>query len=212
MRGIFSLMAGTSKGGGFIMKKKETLKDGTNVEIKNLTNNDLDKLMEFYRSLPELDRKYLRVEVTDRHVVEQRIKLLKTGNLTRIVALEGNKIIGDGALELSQEEWREHQGELRVIVSREHRRKGLGMILMRELYFIAAGKNVKKVVVKFMRPQTAPRKILRKLDFHEEFLIPDYVHDRSGKTQDMVIMTCDMKDLWKELEHFYSDSDWQRCR
>ena len=194
------------------MKKKETLKDGTQVEIKSLTHDDLDKLMEFYRSLPELDRKYLRVDVTDSHVVGQRIKLIKTGNLIRIIALEGNKIIGDGALELSHEEWRKHQGELRVIVSREYRRKGLGMIMMRELYFIAAGKNVKKVVVKFMRPQTAPRKILRKLDFHEEILIPDYVRDRAGRTQDMVIMTCDMKDLWKELEHFYADSDWQRCR
>jgi len=194
------------------MKKKETLKDGTKVEIKNLTRDDLDKLMKFYRSLPELDRKYLRVDVTDRHVVEQRIKLIKTGNFTRIIALKGNEIIGDGALELPREEWRKHHGELRVIVSREHRRTGLGMIMMRELYFIAARKNVKKIVAKFMRPQTAARKILRKLDFHEEILIPDYVRDRAGKTQDMVIMTCDMKDLWKELEHFYSDSDWQRCR
>ena len=194
------------------MKKKEILKDGTKVEIKNFVRDDLDKLMKFYRSLPEIDRKYLRVDVTDRHVVEQRIKLIKTGNLTRIIAMKGSKIIGDGALELSREEWRKHHGELRVIVSREHRRKGLGMILMRELYFIAARKNVQKVVAKFMRPQAAARKILRQLDFHEEMLIPDYVRDLAGKTQDMVIMTCDMKDFWKELEHFYSDSDWQRCR
>jgi len=194
------------------MKKKETLKDGTKVEIKNLTHDDLDELMKFYRSLPELDRRYLRVDVTDRHVVEQRIKLIKTGIRSRIIALKGNKIIGEGALELSQEEWRKHHGELRVIVSREHRRMGLGMILMREIYFIAVRNDVKKIVAKFMRPQSAPRKILRKLDFHEEVLIPDYVHDRTGKTQDMVIMTCDMKDLWKELEHLYSDSDWQRCR
>ena len=194
------------------MKKKETLKDGTKVEIKILTRDDLDKLMKFYSSLPELDRKYLRVDVTDRHVVGQRIKMIKTGHLTRIIALKDDEIIGDGALELPQEEWRKHQGELRVIVSREHRRKGLGMIMVRELYFIAAGKNVKKIVAKFMRPQASARKILRTLDFHEEILIPDYVRDRAGKSQDMVIMTCDMKELWKELEHFYSDSDWQRCR
>ncbi len=194
------------------MKKKETLKDGTKVEIKNLIHDDLEKLMKFYRSLPEQDRKYLRVDVTDRHVVEQRIKLIKTSNLTRIIALTGNKIIGAGDLELPDEEWRKHHGELRVIVSREYRRKGLGMIMMRELYFIAARKNVKKIIAKFMRPQTAARKILRKLDFHEETLIPNYVRDRAGKTQDMVIMTCNMKDLWEELEHLYSDSDWQRCR
>lgn len=194
------------------MKKTEILKDGTKVEVRDLVRGDLDKLMKFYRSLPELDRKYLRVNVTDRHVVEERLKLIKTGRLIRIIAQKGSKIIADGALELSMEEWRKHQGELRVIVSRDHRRKGLGMIMLRELYFIAAGKNVKKIVAKFMRPQAAARKILRELDFHEEILIPDYVRDQSGKTQDLVIMTCNMKDLWKEIEHLYSDSDWQRCR
>ncbi len=127
------------------MKKKEILKDDTKVEIRNLTRDDLDKLMKFYSSLPELDRKYLRVDVTDRHVVGQRIKMTRTDNLTRIIALKDSEIIGDGSLELSHEEWREHHGELRVIVSREYRRKGLGMILMRELYFIAARENVKNI-------------------------------------------------------------------
>ena len=194
------------------MKKKETLKDGTRVEIKDLTKNDLDKLMKFYRSLPEMDRKYLRVDVTDRNVVENRMKLIKTGNLVRIIAIKDDEVIGDGALEMPIDDWRKHQCELRVIVSRDYRRKGLGMVMMRELYFIAAGKNIKTVVAKFMRPQAAARKILRKLDFHEEGLLPDYVRDQSGRIQDMVIMTCDMKHLWQELELFYSDSDWRRCR
>jgi L-amino acid N-acyltransferase YncA len=194
------------------MRKKEILKDGTSVEIRDLKHADLDQLMTFYLSLPELDRKYLRVDVTDRHVVEQRLKLIKTGHLIRIIALKDEKVIGDGALELPVEDWRRDQGELRVIVSKEYRRKGLGMVMMRELYFIAAGKNVKTVVAKFMRPQLAARKILRKLDFHEEALLPDYVRDRSGRHQDLVIMICNMKDLWEELEFFYSDSDWRRCR
>lgn len=194
------------------MKKTEILKDSTRVEIRSLTHNDLDPLMDFYRSLPELDRKYLKVDVTDSKVVENRFRMIKRGSLIRIIALKGNDIVGDGALELSSEEWHKHQGELRVIVSKPFRRKGLGMIMMRELYFLAAEKKLKKIIAKFMRPQTAARKICRRLGFHEETLIPDYVQDRSGKSQDLVIMTCDMQELWKELELFYSDSDWQRCR
>ena len=194
------------------MFKKEILKDGTSVEIRDLKRADLDSLMAFYRALPEIDRKYLRVDVTDQKVVEQRMKLIKSGHLVRIIAVRNGEVVGDGALELPTEDWRRDQCELRVIVSKEYRRKGLGMVMMRELYFIAAGKNVKTVVAKFMRPQQAARKILRKLDFHEEALLPDYVRDRSGRHQDMVIMTCEMKDLWKELEFFYSDSDWRRCR
>ncbi len=194
------------------MDKIEKLKDGTKVSVRNLALDDLDILMDFYRILPEEDRKYLRVDVTDRKVVEQRIKLIEGGNIVRIVALHDEKIIADGALELFTDEWRKHQGELRVIVAHNFQRKGLGMIVMRELYFLAAQKRVEMLVVRMMRPQKAARNICHRLGFHEELLIPDYLRDQSGTTQDMIVMTCDIGEFWKELEHFYMDSDWQKRR
>ncbi|MFQ6110074.1 MAG: GNAT family N-acetyltransferase [Candidatus Aminicenantales bacterium] len=194
------------------MEKTETLKDGTKVLIRKLSLDDLDALMKFYSALPPEDRKYLRVDVTNWKIVEQRIKLIESENVIRIVALHGEEIIADGALELSGDEWRKHQGELRVIVARPYQHKGLGMIMVRELYFIAMEKKVELVVVKMMRPQIAAQRIFRKLGFREELLIPEYVRDQSGETQDMIIMVCNIQDLWKELDHFYSDSDWQRCR
>jgi len=196
----------------FIMEKTETLKDGTKVTIRNLTIEDLDRLMSFYQSLPEEDLKYLRVDVTNRNIVKQRIEFAEAGDIFRIIALKGDSIIADGALELTTEEWRRHQGELRVIVAEEFRHKGVGMIIMRELYFLAIEKKVEKVVAKMMKPQVAARTICKKLGFHEEVLIPDYVKDQTGKSQDLVIMTCDIQELWKELDQFYMDSDWERCR
>jgi len=194
------------------MNKTETLKNGRKVMIRSLTLKDLDKLMDFYRTLPPEDRKYLRVDVTDRDIVAHRIRLIEEGNVIRIIALDKNKIVADGALELSGEEWRKHQGEIRVIVSRRYRRHGLGTVMMRELYFLAAEKNVEKVVAKMMRPQTAARNICHKLGFKEELLLPDYVRDMSGKPQDLIIMICNLQDLWEEVDSFYGDSDWQRCR
>jgi L-amino acid N-acyltransferase YncA len=195
-----------------VKEKTVSLKDGQEILIKPLTSRDLDKLMGFYRSLPPEDRKYLRVDVTNQEVVSQRIKLTEKGNIYRLIGLDKDKIVADGALELSGEEWRKHQGELRVIVARPYRRRGLGMVMMRELYFLAVEKNLEKVVAKMMRPQKAAQTICRKLGFREEALLPDYVKDLSGKTQDLIIMVCDLKDMWKELDHLYSDSDWQRCR
>jgi L-amino acid N-acyltransferase YncA len=195
-----------------MMEKTETLKDGTKVTIRNLTVEDLDRLMSFYQSLPEEDKKYLRVDVTNRNIVKQRIEFAEAGNIFRIIALKGDTIIADGALELTTEEWRRHQGELRVIVAEEFRRKGVGMIIMREVYFLAIEKKVEKVVAKMMKPQVAARTICKTLGFHEELVIPDYVKDQTGKSQDLVIMTCDIQELWKELDHFYMDSDWERCR
>jgi len=50
------------------------------------------------------------------------------------------------------------------------------------------------------------------LGFREEILLPDYVQDQTHKVQDLLIMTCDIDDFWKELESLYLASDWQRTR
>jgi L-amino acid N-acyltransferase YncA len=194
------------------MDKTETLKDGKKIVIRKLTLKDLDKLMAFYRSLPPEDRKYLRVDVTERKLVAERIRLTEQGRVFRIIALYKDKIVGDGALELSGEEWRRHQGEVRVIVARPFRRKGVGMIMIRELYFLAAENNLETIVAKMMRPQKGAKTIFHRLGFHEEALLPDYVRDLSGKTQDLIVMICKLGDMWEELDDLYSDSDWERCR
>ena len=193
-------------------KKRETLKDGTRVLIRDLHKEDLDKLMKFYRSLPPDDRVYLKVDVTKRKVVEERMKLIEQGTIFRIIALHDDEIVGDGMFEISREVWRKHQGELRVIVARSFQRKGLGMLLFRELHSLALKKDIDKIVVKIMKPQKGAINICKKLGFHKETIIPNYVWDQEDKPQDLVIMSCKPKDLWRELEHFYSDSDWQRCR
>jgi len=194
------------------MNKNETLKDGKKVVIRELHDNDLEELMKFYSDLPPVDRKYLRIDVTNKEIVKQRIKFMKTGRVFRLVALYKGKIIADGALELSGEDWQKHQGELRVIVARSYQKKGLGTIMVRELYFLAVKKKVELVVVKMMRPQKGAQRIFRKLGFREELLIPDFVKDQEGKKQDLIVMTVNLKELWEELEESYSDSDWRRCR
>jgi len=194
------------------MKKRESLKDGKEVMIRELHENDLEKLMKFYSELPPEDRKYLRIDVTNKKIVKQRIQLIKTGSVFRLIALYKGEIIADGALELSGEDWQKHQGELRVIVARPYQKKNLGTIMVRELYFIAVKRKVELVVVRMMRPQVGAQQIFRRLGFREELLIPDFVKDQEGKNQDLIVMTINLKELWKELEQSYSDSDWRRCR
>ena len=194
------------------MKKKETLKDGTGILLRTLAFKDLEKLMAFYRSLPYEDRKYLRIDVTDKSAVEKRIRAVEKGSAVRIIALHNNIIIAIGVLELGADDWRKNLGELRVVVARDFQRKGLGLMILRELYLIAMDHKVEKIVVKMMRPQIAARKICKKLGFREEVFLPAYVKDQDKKNQDLVIMTCNIDELWKEFEIIYKDSDWQRCR
>jgi len=67
-------------------------------------------------------------------------------------------------------------------------------------------------MARMMRPQVAAQKVFRRLGFREESLMPDFVKDIKGESQDLIIMTCDVKDLWKQLDRAFSEPDWQRCR
>ena len=194
------------------MDKTERMKDGTEVTIRRLVANDIDRLMEFYGSLPEEDRKYLKFDVTDRKVVAKRLRRIESGDDIRIVAVHGGVIVASGALELSGEAWSKHQGEIRVIIARPFQHRGLGAIMIRELYFIAVQNQITTIVARMMRPQAGAQKIFRRLGFREGSMLPDFVKDLGGESQDLIIMRCEVKDLWRELDRLFSESDWQRCR
>jgi ribosomal protein S18 acetylase RimI-like enzyme len=137
---------------------------------------------------------------------------MKINNERILGAFDGDRIIADGSLELEPHGWKKHRGELRLVVSREFQRKGLGMHMARELYLMAASAKLEEIVVKMMRPQKAAQNIFHKLGFKEEITLPHYVKDLKGRRQDLIIMRCDLKALWKKLEDYFTETDWARTK
>jgi ribosomal protein S18 acetylase RimI-like enzyme len=167
--------------------KNLELKDHTEVVIREMTTEDLDPSLAFFESLSD-------------------------GVARRMVAIVDGRIVADGTLELSGEDWKEHVGELRLIVAGPYQRQGLGVLMARELYRLAIAASVEEIVVKMMRPQIAAQSIFKRLGFREEAVLPDYVKDLEGKRHDMIVMRCDIDALWREMEDFLSTGDWQRTR
>ncbi len=194
------------------MGQKVKLKDGREVSIREIKPADVERSHAFFRGLPQEDRAYLRIDVTDRAMVEKRISTIDRDRIRRLVAVHEDKIVADGTLESDGLQWDDHLAELRLIVARPFQRLGLGMLMARELYFLAARKNVEEIVVKFMPPQKAARNIFEKLGFHEDAVLHDFVKDRNGHKQDLIIMRCNLQSLWEKLESYMHTSDWQRTR
>lgn len=147
------------------VQKTVRLKDQTVVLIREMTVGDRERSLAFFQSLPEEDRAYLRRDVVQREVVERRIREMQSGKVRRLVAVADDRIVGDGSLELSSEEWKRHVGEVRLIVAQRYQGKGLGVLMARELFFLAAGAKVEDVIVKMMRPQKAAQGIFHRLGF-----------------------------------------------
>ncbi len=188
------------------------LKDGTSTRIRPLVEDDLGELHAFFKAMPEKDRVFLRLDVTKRDQLEKRIRDTEKGRAFRLVSLIGDEIAAYGVLELEGHGWKEHVGEVRLFVAPAYQRKGLGVLMARELYMLAVRERVEEVVIRMMRPQMSARSIFRRLGFHREVVLPDYVRDRKGRLQDMILMRCELKTLLQELEHYMADGDWQRSR
>ena len=120
------------------MEKNVKLKDGMEILIREMKEDDLDLALAFYRKLPDEDRRFLRGDVTKREVVESRIHDMVVGKVKRIVAIHNDKIIALGGIELAGYDWPAHVGEARLVIDRKYQRKGLGILMAEELYGIAA--------------------------------------------------------------------------
>ena len=89
------------------------LKDDTEILVRPIKKEDLDRSFAFFQALPEEDRLFLRVDVSRREIVEERIRKAEKGGVMRLVAVHGDEIVADGTLELEGNGWKEHVGELR---------------------------------------------------------------------------------------------------
>jgi ribosomal protein S18 acetylase RimI-like enzyme len=194
------------------MKTQVELKNGEKATIRDITVDDIDRSHDFFSALPEEDRAYLRVDVTQKDVVERRIRDIHPDRIIRLVALHDDQIIADGSLESEGTGWKEHIAEMRLIVARPYQRMGLGMLLARELYLLAAKRQVEEIVIRFMGAQEAARTIFTNLGFHLDAILHHYVKDLYGKPQDLIIMRCNLEELWMELEAHIKANDWQRTR
>jgi N-acetylglutamate synthase-like GNAT family acetyltransferase len=185
----------------------EGLKDGTVVLLREPKMDDVEGSLKFFRNLPPEDRRYLRTDVTRRDVIERRIRQATEGRVHRVIALVHDQIVADGALERSDETWRRHMGEIRVVVAREFQHRGLGKLIIADLHSTAQQQGVEKVVAKMAAPQAGARKIFEKLGFHMDSVLPDYIKDANGKPQSLVVMSCSLDEMSMDMKDVYQIDD-----
>ena len=81
-----------------IEPKTYKLKDGKEIVVRALTEDDVDRSLKFFRTFPADERIYFRIDVTKKENVQHRIDLIKTGLVYRIIAVYKDIIIADGVL------------------------------------------------------------------------------------------------------------------
>lgn len=184
--------------------KTVKLKDGTPVVIRPLEHGDFDQLFNFFGTLPEEDRLFLRHDVRDPAVVRQWTEDLNMERVIPLVALDCDVVVADGSLHIDPHEWMRHVGHIRMVTARSHRNKGLGGLITRELVTLATHHNLEKLQAHIIEDNTGAIKMLKAVGFEKEAVLKGMVKDRTWKSRDLVIMVSDVANLDRILE------DWMQ--
>jgi L-amino acid N-acyltransferase YncA len=169
-----------------------SLADGTPVRLRLMHTGDVHRLLAFARSLPEDDLQFLRVDITKMLVVMLWAQNIKAGQTVTVLAEQGREVAGYASVHHDQVSWQRHLGELRIQVGPAYRGKGLGTTLGREIFAIAPDMGVEKIVAHMTPNQTQAMALVKRSGFRQEALLHDFVIDRGGRKNDLVVMTCDV--------------------
>jgi L-amino acid N-acyltransferase YncA len=169
-----------------------SLPDGHAVQMRLMTAADRDALLAFARSLPQEDLLFLRVDITDPAVVDDWIHNVDAGLSTTLLASDAAGIVGYATVHRTRAPWTRRVGELRVNVSSGYRTRGLGRSLTAQIFDLARGLGLRKLMANMTTDQHGAQAAFRRLGFVPEALLADYVEDRNGTSRDLVMMSYDI--------------------
>ncbi len=179
-------------------------KDGRPITLRLMEASDTDEILAFARSLPPDDLLFLRRDITLPEVVEQWLRDIDEGRTVTVLSEDDGKLAGYGALHFNEVLWTGHVGEIRMLVSPDYRRLGLGSRLASELFAVAKDLGLKKITVQMTPDQQGARVTFERLGFRPEAILADFVLDREGRTRDLLIMSYDITGL-TDIEDIVKD-------
>ena len=168
------------------------LRDGHSATIRLMGPEDLDKIIDFAKSLPSDDLLFLRTDITDRNVVKQWVDNIRHGHTITLLAEVDGDLAAYASVHLEQARWTRRVGEIRIIASSRFRGAGLGRRLAAEVFDLARSLGLKKITAQMTTDQSAARAAFEHLGFQVEAMLSDWVEDRRGRPRDLLIMTHDI--------------------
>lgn len=164
----------------------------SSITFRLMTTADKELFREFVTSLPEEDLFFLLLDVRQPDSLDLWMRGIESGKTISLIAVENGKMVGYGNLHMSDHSWTRHVGEIRLQISRSQRGKGLGKTLAGEVFSLARGRGLQKIMARMSSSQEGARQVFQNLGFQAEALLADYVIDAQGRTQDLVIMSFDV--------------------
>jgi RimJ/RimL family protein N-acetyltransferase len=167
-------------------RRMVTLESGERILLRPLKRDDGPGLISLFENASTAEVAYFRNDVRDKNLVMSWAEQLDLSQVFPIVAVSGERIVGDATLHIGQAANR-HIGWLRIYLDREFRRKGIGTELIKTLIEIARRIGLQQVVAEIVSSQVQAIKAFESLDFHHEYTHTDYYLFRDNEAYDLVV-------------------------
>jgi len=175
-----------------------TLKEGVHVLLRAMTKEDHSHLDEIYSPISEDDMRYLRHNVKSSAVLQEWCDHLNYDETLPLLALVKDHAVGSASLHFFKGPKR-HMGEIRLFLSKEYRKRGLGMKMVKALIDIARKQGLLILTAEVTAEQTKFIHALEKTGFVVRCTLEDHFMFPDGDCTDVVLLTMNLKSLVDEF-------------
>lgn len=169
-----------------------TLKDGAYVLLRPMNGSDEKHLFEFYSAIDDNDMRYFRHYVKDPSVIRNWTENLDYSKVLPILALVKDHVVGSASLHFFEGPKR-HIGEVRLFLSKDFRKRGLGMKMIRALIEIARKHGLSILQAEVIAEQTRVVKAFEAMGFKPQAVLEDYFLFPDGDSRDVVLITLPLR-------------------
>ncbi len=174
--------------------KKITLPDGTGLTLRPMSRDDQFALYGFFSSLAGDDRRFLRNDVTDRKLIEKWTRNLNYDRVLPILAEYEGRIVANATLHYQTFGWGRHVAEIRVTISPEFQKRGLGAVLLREITRLASQSQVKKLLARIVTIRQGVIRAFERAGFSQMTVLPKYIKDvQNQQYADIALMVKELQ-------------------
>lgn len=166
--------------------------NGEPVTLRLMTADDADALHAFFQEMAEENHRdllFLRRDVTSGEEIDSWEREIAAGETITVLAVAEGQVLGESSLHRNNVPWTRHVGNVRVILDPQQRGRGLSRLLLGEIFALALGCGIERVVAEMMAEQASALGLFRAVGFVEEGRYRAYARDLDGNLHDLVVMT-----------------------
>lgn len=161
-----------------------TLSDGARALLRPLTTEDKGALIALFEPIAPEDIRLMHSNVRDCELVASWVDQLDYAKILPLVAVVNGRIVGDATLRFHRGPER-HIGTVRIFISKEFRRRGLGTAMLRALVDLGRKCGLRQIVAEVLASQVKTIKAFKEIGFELRATYPDYFMTPDGETHDV---------------------------